>query len=159
MKGKYVLLMLLAALCGTLARGQEADTSRWSFGVSTGVEATWGSLLPGGYTLQGRTPRNLAPRRVSVASTVDFVARYRAGDRLWIWGALSHAGGSAFGMPLDVTAISGGFAYALSESSLLEMHFHFVHDQYGSMLYPPYGHTWYGPLTPSYELYHGPWPF
>ena len=62
-------------------------------------------------------------------------------------------------MPVGATAISGGMAYEFAEGSLLELHFRFVHDHYGTLLYPPYGHNYYGPFVPEWELFTGRWPY
>lgn len=117
-----------------------------------------GSLL-GGYQLQGNA-RSLAPVRRGtqlVGATVG--ADYQVNDRLTIWASLTHVGGwhEPLWLPFDesmrvgVTAFSGGFSYALSDESLLEMHFHIVHDHYGNDALGILGHPWYG--------YGAPWSF
>lgn len=127
--------------------------------------AAAGSLM-GGYELQGYHNRSLAPRRQGtrlMAGTV--AAEYRATDRLTLWGSVTRITGYAQplwldgSMPVRATAISGGLAYETSNASLLELHFHIVHDHYGNTALGPWGHPWYGWGVPSYELYHGPWPF
>ena len=133
--------------------------------VSGGL-AVAGSLLPaGGYTLHGRE-RSLAPRREGTKAGAMWVsATYHPNDRLWLWGSVMHVTGYAQplwldgAMNIEATAISGGVEYALGNGSMIGMHFHFVHDHYGSLLYPPYGHGWYGPYTPSLEIYGGHWPY
>jgi hypothetical protein len=134
--------------------------------LNVGFSAT-GSLLAG-YELQGRGPRSLAPRRRGTRMlSVGVEAEYRASDRLTLWGSVWHTGGfyeplwsrDSEALRIGTTAFSGGFAYELSDESFLEMHFHIVHDQYGNAALGPYGHPWYGPATPDFELYGGPWPF
>ena len=198
--GKKLYITILCALSLTLlAKGQESDTSRWRFHLSTGVTAAagyghtqslgWtapsvtyhandrltvsggfaaaGSLMPvGGYALHGRGERSLAPRREGTrAGALWANATYHPNDRLWVWGSVAHVTGYAQplwldgALPIEATAISGGVEYALGNGSLIGMHFHFVHDNYGTLLHPPYGHAWYGPYTPHLEIYGGPWPF
>lgn len=159
-KASLLTLLLLGSL-GAL-QAQEADTSRWHFAVQTSVETAWGGLLPHGYRLQGRPAADRAPRRHPVAmatSTLTVGASYRASERLWLWGSVSHIGGLALERPVNATALSGGFAYALGDRNMLEVHFRFVHDHYGTLMGPPYGHLYYGSLAPGFDLYHGPWPF
>ncbi len=125
-----------------------------------------GSLLPG-YELQ-MPVRSYAPRKHGTRMLAGFAsARYRVNDRLSIWASLQHVGGwreplwtpqgEAFNVGL--TAFSGGFAYELSDQSFFEMHFHIVHDHYGNSALGLLGHPYYGWGVPSWELYHGPWPF
>lgn len=128
--------------------------------------AAAGSLL-GGYELQGNS-RSLAPcRRGTQLVGAAVGADYRVSDRLTLWATLTHVGGwheslwSPFNEAFNVgvTTLSGGFSYALSDESLLEMHFHFVHDHYGNDALGILGHPYYGYGVPSYEIYSGPWPF
>lgn len=125
-----------------------------------------GSLL-GGYELQGYTP-NYAPRRRGTQMVRGGVgAEYRVSDRLSIWAAVEHIGGwheslwLPYGesLPVGVTTLSGGFNYALSDESMLEFHFHVVHDHYGNDALGLLGHPYYGWGVPTYELYSGPWPW
>lgn len=125
-----------------------------------------GSLMPRGYELHGLHSNDLAPRRHGTQiGAVWAAADYAVSDRLHIWGSLLHVSGYAQplwldgAMPIETTVFSGGFAYALSENSFIEMHIHLAHDHYGYMLHPPYGHGYYGPLAPTWEIYGGPWPF
>lgn len=125
-----------------------------------------GSLMPGGYRLHGLYDRSLAPLRQGTrVGAVWAEADYAVSDRLRIWASVLHLSGYAQPLwldgarPIEATVISGGFAYALSDNSLLEMHFHVAHDHYGYMLHPPYGHGYYGAFVPSWEVYSGPWPF
>lgn len=125
-----------------------------------------GSLLPQGYELHGLGPRSLAPRRQGTRVGAAWAeADYRVGDHLWLWASVAHISGYAQplwldgAIPIAATAISGGVAYEFADNSLLEVHFHFVHDHYGSLLRPPYGGLYYGPLVPEWELYSGRWPF
>ena len=128
--------------------------------------AAVGSLL-GGYELQGNS-RSLAPcRRGTQLVGAAVGADYRVSDRLTLWATLTHVGGwheplwSPFNEAFNVgvTTLSSGFSYALSDESLLEMHFHFVHDHYGNDALGILGHPYYGYGVPSYEIYGGPWPF
>jgi len=125
-----------------------------------------GSLL-GGYELRGYE-RSYAPRRRGTQVVSGGVgAEYRVNERLSIWASLEHTGGwheslwipDGESMPVGVTTLSGGFSYALSEESLLEFHFHVVHDHYGNDALGLLGHPYYGCGVPSYELYCGPWPW
>ena len=184
--GKKLYITILCALSLTLlAKGQESDTSRWRFHLSTGVTAAagyghtqslgWtapsvtyhandrltvsggfaaaGSLMPvGGYALHGRGERSLAPRREGTrAGALWASATYHPNDRLWVWGSVAHVTGYAQplwldgALPIEATAISGGVEYALGNGRLIGVPFHFVHDHYGTLLHPPYGHAWYGP--------------
>ena len=125
-----------------------------------------GSLLDS-YELQGYAP-SFAPRRGGtrlVAARVS--ADYRVNDRLGLWASVTRIGGwheplwtpKGEAQPVDVTMISGGFSYALSDDSMLEMHFHFVHDRHGNDALGILGHPYYGYGVPCYELYGGPWHF
>ena len=134
-------------------------TVRGGFGVA-------GSLMPQGYELHGREPRSMAPvRQGTTLGGVWAQAEYRVGERMLVWGNVMRMTGFVQPLwldrsePVDMTSVSGGFAYRFSQGSVLAMHFSFVHDHYANLLYPPYGHSYYGPLTPEYELYSGPWPF
>ena len=159
-KASLLTLVVLGAL--GLAQAQEVDTSRWHFAVQTGVEAAWGGLLPRDYRLQGRPVADRSPRRHPLAAATTSLtvgASYRASERLWLWGSLSHMGGMALDYPVDATALSGGFAYALGDRSMVAFHFRFVNDRYGTLPWWHYGPSHYGTLAPSFDLYHGPWPF
>lgn len=134
-------------------------TLRGGFGVA-------GSLLSNGYALHGRSPQSLAPvRQGTELGGVWAQAEYRASDRLLIWGTASRMTGfvqplwTDRALPVDATSLSGGFAYRFETGSMLAMHFHFVHDSYGYLLHPPYGHPYYGPLTTEFDIYSGPWSF
>lgn len=126
-----------------------------------------GSLAPaGGWVLQGRGPRSLAPRREGTDVHAMWAkASWQVSDRLWLWGSVAHVTGFAqplwrrSSVPVSATAISGGLAYAFSDESLLELHFHFVHDRYGSLMDPPYGGLWCGGLAPTWTVAEGPWHF
>ena len=125
-----------------------------------------GSLLPNGYALHGLSPRSLAPvKNGTQLGGVWAQAEYRVNDNLLIWATAARMNGfvqplwANSSMPVDVSSLSGGFAYRFEQGSILSMHFRFVHDSYGYMLHPPYGHPYYGPLTPEFELYSGSWPF
>lgn len=128
--------------------------------------AVAGSLL-GNYELQGNS-RSLAPRRRGTRlGGFALGADYQVNDRLEVWASLTHVGGwhEPLWLPFDeafsisTTTFSGGFRYALSDESMLEMHFHIVHDHYGNDALGLLGHPYYGLGVPSYELYSGPWPF
>lgn len=124
--------------------------------------ANMGSLLPQGYSLKGYGPRDLAPRRTGTQATVVWAsAEYKVNDRLWLWGAVSHAGGfiQPLGfdrsLPLHATAVSGGFEWKPTDHTLLEMHFTVVHDTYGTAFGPMYNPYW-DPFVPSFEIYPHP---
>ena len=199
MSKKLYITLLCAMSLTLLASGQEGDTSRVRFHLSTGATvaagyghtqslvwtapsvtyraserltvsgglAAAGSLMPaGGYALHGRGERSLAPRREGTKAGALWVnATYHPNDRLWLWGSVAHVTGYVQplwldgAVPIEATAISGGVEYALGNGSMIGMHFHFVHDHYGNLLYQPYGHGWYGPYTPSLEIYGGHWPY
>lgn len=120
--------------------------------------ATAASLLPDGYRPQGLEGRSLAPRRQGTrAGMVWAAAEYKASDRLWLWASVAHLRGFAqplwldHSLPLEATAVSGGVAYDLGQAGLLEMHFHFVHDHYGTTLLGPMAHPYYGRFAPGWE--------
>lgn len=130
----------------------------------TGGFATAGSLL-GGYEVHAYTP-SMAPRKHGTRmGALWAMAEYKATDRLLLWAAVMHAGGYAqplwrnASVPIGLTAVSGGLAYEFPKGSLLELHFHFVHDYYGTAMEGLLAHPWYGAYTPNLELYSGPWPF
>lgn len=140
-------------------RATDRLTIRGGFAVA-------GSLLPMGYELHGRGPQNLTPLKHGTRlGGVWAQAEYRANEHLTLWGSMARMTGfvqplwDSGSLPVDITSVSGGFAYRFNQNSLLTMHFHFVHDGYGYMLHPPYGHSYYGPLSPEFELFSGPWPF
>lgn len=126
--------------------------------------ASVGSLLDS-YELKGYTP-SFAPRRQGTRMLAGFAsATYRVNDRLCLWASVQHVGGwfeplwtpRGEAIDIDVTAFSGGFAYEFSDESLLEMHFHFVHDLHGNDALGLLGHPWYGTGVPSFELFSGRW--
>ena len=126
--------------------------------------AVAGSLMPAGYALHGREPRSLAPRQQGTQlGAVWAEAEYRVNDRLWVWGSVAKLTGYAQplwldgSVPIEATAISGGFAYAIGEGSLLEMHFHFVHDHYGTAMSGLLGYPYYGHFSPEMDIFHGSW--
>lgn len=132
--------------------------------VSGGFAAA-GSLL-GGYEVHGYTPSSLAPRKHGTRlGALWAMAEYKASDRLWLWASVMHVGGYAQRLwmdgsaPVGLTAVSGGLAYEFPQGSLLELHFHFIHDHYGTVMDGLLAHPWYGPYSPNLELYGGPWPF
>lgn len=140
-------------------RASERFVLRGGFGIA-------GSLLPGGYVLHGRELQNLVPLKHGTSlGGVWAQAEYRANEHLTLWGAFTRVTGfvqplwASSALPVDITSVSGGFAYKFNQNSLLAMHFRFVHDGYGYMLHPPYGHGYYGPFAPEFELFSGPWPF
>lgn len=117
--------------------------------------ANIGSLMPSDYKLHGYFPADLSPRRTGTQATALWTeAQYRVGNRLSIWGAIAHIGGFAqplwldHSMPLQATAISGGFDYRFAGGSLLEMHFTYIRDTYGTLT--PLLYT--DPFTP-YKLF------
>lgn len=102
--------------------------------VNTGFAAA-GSLLPADFSLKGYGDRSLAPRREGTRLHALWAeAEYQVNDRLWLWGAVAHVSGIAqplwldHSVPLQATAFSGGFRYAVADRSLFEMHFHIVKD-------------------------------
>ncbi|MGX8712180.1 MAG: hypothetical protein ACSW8I_00655 [bacterium] len=134
--------------------------------VSGGFAAV-GSLLAG-YDFQQVGRRSFVPRkRGTQVLGFSAAAEYRASDKLTLWASVSHAMGwyeplwtpRGEALDLGVTDISGGFSYAFSDESLLEMHFHFVHDHYGNAALGLLGHPWYGYGVPAWEIYGGPWHF
>jgi hypothetical protein len=132
--------------------------------VSAGFSAA-GSLL-NGYEIHGYGPSSLAPRRSGTRmGSMWASAEYRVSDRLWLWAEVEHLTGYVQplwldgAVPIAATAISGGMAYEFPGGSLLEMHFHFVHDHYGTARMGLLAHPWYGGYAPDWELYGGPWPF
>lgn len=140
-------------------RATEKLTLRGGFGVA-------GSLLPGGYALHGRGSQSMLPLREGTQLGAMWAqAEYRAGENLLLWGTVARLTGFAqplwasHSLPVNATAVSGGLAYRFSQGSVLAMHFRFVHDEYGFLLHPPYGHSYYGPLAHEWEIYGGPWPF
>lgn len=132
--------------------------------VEAGFAAA-GTLLPS-YEIHGYTPSSLAPRRHGTSVGAAWAsAEYKASERLWLWASVAHVEGYAQrlwmdgSLPVGLTAVSGGLAYEFPSGSLLEMHFHFVHDHYGTSQLGLLAHPWYGGLAPGWELYSGPWPF
>ena len=102
--------------------------------VSSGLMAA-ADLLPADFSLKGYGDRSLAPRRQGTRLHAFWAkAEYQVNDRLWLWGAVAHVGGIAQplwhdrSLPLQATAVSGGFSYAVTDRSLFEMHFHFIKD-------------------------------
>lgn len=122
--------------------------------VQTGFTLT-GHLLPQGYRVQAYSP-SLAPRRTGTQTTSMWVAgQYRVNDRLSVWASVAHATGwfqplwLDHSVPLEATAVSGGFAYELAKGHLLEMHFHLLSDPAGTAWMPmltawdsPWGGMW-----------------
>lgn len=132
--------------------------------VDAGFAAV-GTLLDG-YTLHGREPRSLAPvRRGTQMLAFHAGARYEVNERLTLWGSVTRLTGYAQplwldgSLPIEATDISGGVAYRMESGSLIEAHFHFIHDHYGTARAGLLGHPYYGPLVPEWDLYYGPWPF
>ncbi|MBR6048676.1 MAG: hypothetical protein IKP83_00755 [Bacteroidales bacterium] len=132
--------------------------------VSGGFAAA-GSLLDG-YELHGYGPTSLAPRKQGTRLGALWAkASYRATDRLWLWASAVHVTGFAQplwldgALPVQATAVSGGLAYEFPQGSLLEMHFHIVHDRYGTLPPYPYGYGWYGTCAPRFDIYSGLWPY
>ena len=102
--------------------------------VSSGLMAA-ADLLPADFSLKGYGDRSLAPRRQGTRLHAFWAkAEYQVNDRLWLWGAVAHVSGIAqplwldHSVPLQATAFSGGFRYAVADRSLFEMHFHIVKD-------------------------------
>lgn len=127
--------------------------------------AAVGSLM-GSYELRGLHDRSLAPRREGtrlMAATVG--AEYQATDRLALWASVTRVTGYAQplwldgAVPVRATAISGGLAYETSNASLLEFHFHIVHDHYGTAAPGLWGYPGYSPYSPFYDFHPGLWPY
>lgn len=121
-----------------------------------------GTLLPNDFQLHGRYGQSLAPRREGTrAGALWAAADWQASDNLRVWAAVAVARGwmqplwADESMPLAAVAVDGGFTYRFSGGSTLGMHFTFVHDSYGSLLYPPYcGYPYcYSPLAPSWTIH------
>ena len=132
--------------------------------VNVGFAAA-GSLLHS-YEIHGYGPTSLAPRRTGTRlGAVWASAEYKVNDRLWLWAEVAHLTGYVQplwldgALPIEATALSGGVAYEFPGGSLLELHFHFVHDHYGTSSLGLLAHPWYGAYAPNVELYGGPWPF
>ena len=127
--------------------------------------AAAGTLLPNNFALQGRWQRSLAPRREGTrAGALRAAAEYQANDNLRIWLAVATVRGwmqplwADASQPLAATAVDGGFTYRFNGGSVLGMHFLFVHDQYGTLAYPPYmGYPCYNPLYPTWGINSGLW--
>ncbi|MBR1766094.1 MAG: hypothetical protein IJ745_03510 [Bacteroidales bacterium] len=128
--------------------------------------AAVGSLLDS-YELQGGSRSLMPVRRGTQMVSLAVAAEYRVNDRLTLWASLSHTDGWheplwspwRASLPVGVTTFSGGCAYELSETSMLEMHFHIVHDHYGNDALGILGHPYYGWRYPAMELYREPWRF
>lgn len=127
--------------------------------------AAAGSLL-NGYEIHGYGPTSLAPRKQGTRMNVLWAsAEYKVNDRLWLWAEVAHLTGYVQplwldgAVPIAATALSGGMAYEFPGGSLLEMHFHFIHDHYGTSQLGLLAHPWYGAYCPDVEIYGGPWPF
>lgn len=102
--------------------------------------AAVGSLLPQGMLQNAKPADDLTPLRDETKMAAGWLrASWQATDRLLLWGAVARLGGqltplwSNQAMPLGVTVVSGGARYALTESSSIEMSFHYVRDDYGSL--------------------------
>ena len=124
------------------------------------------SSLLGSYELRGRHNRSLAPRREGTRLfAAALAAEYQASDRLTLWGSVAHLSGYAQplgldgAMPVRATAISGGLAYETSNASLLEFHFHIVHDHYGTAAPALLGYPYHTPYSSIYDPFHTHWPF
>lgn len=149
------------ALLWTAPRVEYRATERLTL---RGGFAAMSSMTPG-YVL--RMPvTSYAPRRQGTRLLGGFVsARYQVNSRLNIWASLQRVTGwheplwtpQGEALNVDLTSFSGGFAYELSNHSLFEMHFHIVHDHYGNSALGLFGHPYYGPGVPSWDLYSGPW--
>lgn len=127
--------------------------------------AAAGSLL-GGYELQGLHNRSLAPKRQGTRLVTGHVAaEYRLSDRLTLWGSLARASGYAQplwldgSLPVEATAFSGGLAYRTANDALFELHFHIVHDRYGTLTADPWGYPLHGCGMPYADHYFSPWAF
>ena len=125
------------------------------------------SLLPNDFALQGHGTANYAPYREGTrAGAVWAAAHYKAGENLSLWAAVAKAYGwmqpiwQNTSMPVDITAVAGGFAYKFSGGSTLALHFSFVNDKYGTLLNSPYGHPYYYSMLSPYSWpYNDIWPY
>ncbi len=124
-----------------------------------------GSLLSS-YELHGYHNRSLAPRRRGTRlAALHLEAEYRINDRLDVWASVARISGFAQPLwldgarPVEATVLSGGLAYHPNDATLLELHFHIVHDHYGNAALGLFGNPWYGHATPNLDLYGGLWPF
>lgn len=123
--------------------------------VSGGFAAT-ATLFPY-LELQGKSPRNLAPRKQGTrVGALWAEAEVQTGERTWLWGRVAYANGFAQplwrsgAMPVEVVALSGGVAHEFAGGQLLELHVHVLHDLYGTAhealglghAYGPWGSTW-----------------
>ena len=123
--------------------------------VNTGF-GNIGSMVP--TELKGYNNRSLAPRRTGTQATALWAeAEYQVNDRLWLWGAVSHISGCFqplwlnSSLPLQATSFIGGFGYRFSEGSSLEMHFHVVHDNYGTLAPMLYHDPLYDPFYSGFS--------
>ena len=121
--------------------------------LQTGFTLT-GHLLPQGYRVQVYGP-SLAPRRTGTQTTSMWVAgQYKVNERLSVWASVAHATGYFQpiwldqSVPLDVTSLSGGFAYKLGRESLFEMHLQLLTDRAGTAWMPMFT-AWDSPWTGS----------
>lgn len=122
------------------------------------------TLAPGGYEIQGRRPRNMAPMRDpgAMASAVTMSATYQVSDRLWIAGRVMFMNGAlasgaifnpwfAPGMPveLNATAVTAAMRYRLGDESFIDFHFTYIKDRTGAL-----GPLLFGGPYGSPEYYH-----
>lgn len=137
-------------------RATERLTVEAGFGMA-------GTLLPQGYALQGYTPSYAPLRQGTRAGAVWAAVRYRVSERLEVWGSVQHLGGYIqplwmdHSVPLRATAFSGGFAYQAGDFGLVEMHFHFVRDNYGTLPLGLYGNPWHDPFAVCPGFCTSPW--
>lgn|GEM_PF-1520278 len=118
--------------------------------------------LGGGYDL-GPTPRSLAPYRSCGTRLISGGAgvAYRAGRDVWLWGAVSHIGGTyapffgpASGSVVNVsaTALSAAAAFRFADDNYLHLSFTYVRDHAGTL-----GSLWYDAWRGGYGYGGGAW--
>lgn len=106
------------------------------------------TLAPGGYQIQGRRPRNMAPLRDpgQMAAALSMSASYKVTDRLWIAGRIMFLNGtlaSGLGfnpwhpadMPIELnaTAVTAAMRYRIGNDSYLDFHFTYIKDRTGAL--------------------------
>ena len=129
------------------------------------------TLSPGGYSLHGRSPRNLAPLRnpgPAAAGTLGVSASWKVNDRLWIAASLMHAGGQLSSaalvnpwllhdghVDLDATAFSAALRYKIGDDNFLDLYMTVIDDRTGAMLPLMMGAPFSGSLSDPFGIHHG----
>lgn len=122
------------------------------------------TLAPGGYQIQGRRPRSMAPLRDpgAVAAAFTMSGTYQVNERLWIAGRIMFLNGAlASGMivnpwfpadmpvELNATAVTAAMRYKISNNSFLDFHLTYINDRTGAL-----GPLLFGGPYGSPEYYH-----